>query len=227
MLYNIPNVDRSSKLPAEIDFLLILDWLPTIPIFPSLSHVTPNESEQKIFFCGQFRTSGDIQIGWYYYLILTPNLICTPMCTRMWMSIENLRLHKRVFFRVGWWLSETILKKLCKRSRKFALFWWQLRPLSRHPPVFPGVLSVRAVAARVVGWARPGQVVAGLGWLWRWARGGGGGCGLCRDNSQHESAGWAAINCWWVNIEERRGGETRKQPTLGLTDNMITASQSW
>ena len=92
MLYNIPNVDRSSKLPAEIDFLLILDWLPTIPIFPSLSHVTPNESEQKIFFCGQFRTSGDIQIGWYYFLILTPNLICTRMCTRMWMSIENLRL---------------------------------------------------------------------------------------------------------------------------------------
>ena len=71
---------------------MILDWLPTIPIFPPFSHVTPNESEQKIFFCGQFRTSGDIQIGWYYFLILTPNLICTRMCTRIWMSIENLRL---------------------------------------------------------------------------------------------------------------------------------------
>ena len=205
---------RHSNLKAECHLL------PTFPAFPTLHQMNLN---RKSFSANSFELLATFRLVGINLI----NLICTRMCTRMWMSIENLRLHKRVFFRVGWWLSETILKKLCKRSRKFALFWWQLRPLSRHPPVFPGVLSVRAVAARVVGWARPGQVVAGLGWLWRWARGGGGGCGLCRDNSQHESAGWAAINCWWVNIEERRGGETRKQPTLGLTDNMITASQSW
>ena len=122
MLYNIPNVNRSSKLPAEIDFLLILDWLPTIPIFPSLSHVTPNESEQKIFFCGQFRTSGDIQIGWYYYLILTPNLICTPMCTPMWMSIENLRVE----------LNKTKGKQF-STFRKFQPFLCQLTLIQWQP----------------------------------------------------------------------------------------------
>ena len=41
MLYNIPNVDRSSKLPAEIDFLLILDDIRLVTNNTNLSPFFP------------------------------------------------------------------------------------------------------------------------------------------------------------------------------------------
>ena len=70
---------RHSNLKAECHLL------PTFPAFPTLHQMNLN---RKSFSANSFELLATFRLVGINLI----NLICTRMCTRMWMSIENLRL---------------------------------------------------------------------------------------------------------------------------------------